>query len=64
MSIGDYVIAALMMATFGVLIAGVVLMGTGGKANAKYSNRLMVMRVSLQALVLIMLALLYAAGKH
>ena len=42
---GDTVIAALLLAIVGVLIAGVVLMGIGGKANAKYGNKLMVARV-------------------
>ena len=63
MSIGTYLIAILLMATFGVMMAGVVLMGLGGKANVRYGNRLMVARVSLQGLVLMMLALMFAVGK-
>lgn len=64
MTVGDYFIVALILATFGVLMAGVVLMGIGGKANQKYGNKLMVARVSLQGLVLLMLALLFAVGKN
>lgn len=63
MSGGDYVIVALMLATFGVLMAGIALMGIGGATNARYGNKLMVARVSLQGLVLLMLALLFAVGK-
>ena len=63
MSIGDCIIAALLLATFGVLVAGVVLMGVGGRANARYGNKLMVARVSLQGLVLLMLALMFAFNK-
>lgn len=63
MSVGDYAVIALMLATFGVLMAGIVLMGVGGSANARYGNRLMVARVSLQGLVLLMLALLFFIGK-
>lgn len=64
MSFGDFIIAVLMMATVGVLLAGIVLMGVGGKANLKYGNKLMVARVSLQGLVLLMVAMLAMAGKH
>ena len=64
MSVGDYVIVALMLATFGVLISGVVLMGIGGRANARLGNKLMMARVSLQGMVLMMLALLCTLGKN
>jgi len=60
---GDYVVAILMLATVGVLLAGIVLMGIGGKANAKYGNKLMVARVALQGLALLVLALLFMMGK-
>ena len=59
MSIGDYILGALVLATLGVLVAGIALMGAGGKANARYGNKLMVARVSLQGLALLTLALLY-----
>lgn len=59
MSIGDYIIVILMFATFGVLITGIALMGTGGETNKRYGNRLMMARVSLQGLVLIMLAMMF-----
>jgi len=62
MSAGDYLVLALMFATFGVLMAGIVLMGTGGSANLKYGNRLMSARVSFQGLVLLMLALMFFIG--
>jgi len=63
MSAGDYIVLALMLATFGVLMAGIVLMGAGGSANVKYGNKLMSARVSLQGLVLLMLALIFFIGK-
>lgn len=63
MSIGDYIVATLMLATFGVLIAGVALMGIGGAANQRYGNKLMMARVSLQGMVILMLALLFFLGK-
>lgn len=49
----------LILLTLAVLIAGIFLMGKGGKLNTKYSNKLMVARVSLQFLAIIMLALMY-----
>lgn len=63
MALGDYIIIALIFATFGVLLAGIMLMGIGGKANRRYSNKLMVARVSLQALVILMLLLMYSVSK-
>ncbi|MCE2927432.1 MAG: twin transmembrane helix small protein [Rickettsiales bacterium] len=63
MSAGDYIVLALMMATFGVLMAGIVLMGMGGNANLKYGNKLMTARVSFQGLVILMLALVFFMGK-
>ncbi len=63
MSASDYIVLALMMATFGVLMAGIVLMGMGGNANFKYGNKLMTARVSFQGLVLLMLALVFFMGK-
>lgn len=62
MSVGDYIIVALMLAVFGVLMAGVVLMGIGGATNARMGNKLMAARVSLQGLVMLMLALLFFLG--
>ena len=62
MSAGDYIVLALMFATFGVLMAGIVLMGTGGSTNLKHGNRLMVARVSFKGLVLAMLALMFFVG--
>lgn len=64
MSIGDYIVGALVLATLGVLVAGIALMGAGGKANARYGNKLMVARVSLQGLALLtLLAMFFVGGK-
>lgn len=63
MSLGDYIIAALLLATFAVLMAGIFLMGMGGETNKRYGNKLMVARVSLQGLVLLMLMVLFMLGK-
>lgn len=49
----------LILLTLVVLIVGILLMAKGGKLNEKYSNKLMVARVSLQFLAIIMLGLLY-----
>ncbi|MBI1274795.1 twin transmembrane helix small protein [bacterium] len=42
----------LMVATLLVLVGGVIVMGIGGKLNAKLSNKLMTWRVGLQALTI------------
>ncbi len=62
MGIGNFIAVLLLLATVGILIAGIVIMGVGGKLNAKYSNKLMTARVTLQGLALLMLALLFAIG--
>ncbi len=51
----------LMFSTVVVLIAGIALMAVGGKLNQKYANKLMVARVVLQALSIVLLAVLYFA---
>lgn len=52
----------LILATLGILVTGVVVMGMGGKINAKYNNKLMTARVIFQGLALLALALLFAIG--
>ena len=62
MSVGDYIIVALMLATFGVLVAGIALMSVGGEINTKYGNKLMFSRVGLQGMALLMLAFMFMLG--
>lgn len=53
-----------MVATLGVLFAGLFVMARGGEANRKYGNILMRWRVILQFSALIVLGLIMlAAGK-
>lgn len=53
-----------MLATLGVLFAGLIVMSRGGEVNKKYGNVLMRWRVILQFSALIVLGLLMlAAGK-
>ncbi|NBX02921.1 MAG: hypothetical protein EBR02_02420 [Alphaproteobacteria bacterium] len=53
----------LLFAVVAVLVAGVVLMGIGGKTNEKYANKLMIARVSLQGLAILLLVLMFAGRK-
>lgn len=62
MNFGYYILIVLILSVFVVLMAGVTLMGKGGKANFKYGNKLMIARVSLQGLVLVVLAIMYLFG--
>ncbi|MDE0718891.1 MAG: twin transmembrane helix small protein [Rhodospirillaceae bacterium] len=51
------------MALIGVVAAlftGVVLMGRGGEANARWGNKLMRARVGLQLIAVVLLLLLFA----
>ncbi len=43
----------------GVLLAGVILMGRGGEANARWGNKLMRARVGLQLVAVVLLLLLF-----
>ena len=62
MYIGSYILIILIAAVFAVLVAGVVLMGSGGKMNLKYGNKLMIARVSLQGTILLVLIAMYFIG--
>lgn len=56
-----------MFATLGVLVIGIGTMFVGGEFNKRYGNKLMVARVTLQALTVALVALLFfakALGKH
>jgi hypothetical protein len=54
---------ALMIATVLVLVIGVSLMASGGKANKKYSNQLMMLRVLLQGAAIALLFIMYLMFK-
>ncbi|NDF12969.1 MAG: twin transmembrane helix small protein [Proteobacteria bacterium] len=54
-----YILIFFALATLGVLIAGIILMAKGGKANKKYSNRLMMARVLLQGCAVLLLGLMF-----
>ena len=54
-------VVGLMMATVGVLVAGVIIMAKGGETNRKYGNKMMVWRVGLQGLTLAVVVLLLLA---
>lgn len=53
-----YLIGIALAATLGVLGVGVVAMLRGGEFNRKYGNKLMRLRVAMQALAIVLLLLL------
>ena len=57
------IVLLFMLATLVVLLAGIGMMMVGGKLNAKYGNKLMVARVSLQGLTVLLIGLLFLMGK-
>ena len=63
MNIGFILLMILMVATAGVLIAGIAVMVKGGETNAKYGNKMMVWRVALQGGALAMLGVLYLVSQ-
>jgi len=52
-----------MVAVLGALGTGLYAMTRGGKFNAKYGNKLMQLRVALQAAALLLFGLAMLAGK-
>jgi hypothetical protein len=58
MSVLMIILFAAMLATLVVLTVGILVMARGGEKNAKYSNRLMQLRVFFQGVALAALALL------
>jgi ABC-type methionine transport system permease subunit len=59
----NYILIILVFSVLAVLMAGVVLMGSGGELNKKYGNKLMVARVSLQWMIVLLLILVYVFHK-
>lgn len=59
-----YLLYLAMFATLAVLFVGVISMARGGSFDAKHSNKLMRMRVGLQALALGIFAALLLLSKY
>lgn len=64
MNISTVIIIVLLAATVIALISGIVLMMRGGEANRKYGNKMMVLRVSFQGLIVLMLGAMFLLGKQ
>jgi len=47
-----------------ILIAGIIVMISGGKLNRKFSSKLMSLRVVFQAIAILILAGVYFFSKH
>ncbi len=58
-----YVIGLALAAVVAALAAGIVAMVRGGEFNKKYANKLMRLRIGLQALALVLFALFMLAVK-
>lgn len=63
MEFGAILILILMLLTVIVLVAGIVLMASGGKLNEKYGNALMRWRIMLQMSAVFLLALMFFIAK-
>ena len=59
----EVLIIIALVATFAVLLAGVVAMLRGGAFNAKYGNKLMRARVAMQALAVGLIFSLYLINR-
>ena len=63
MTAGTFLLFGLMLATAAVLVTGLALMARGGEVNRKYSNKMMTLRVALQAAALVVMAVLLLTKK-
>lgn len=59
MNASHIIIILLMLGTLGVLLTGIFFMMRGGESNRKYSNKLMTLRVGLQAATIVLLGLMF-----
>ena len=57
-SVLPYLVGAALAATLAVLLAGVIVMARGGELNRKYGNKLMRLRVVMQATAVVLFVLL------
>ena len=55
-----FIVMFFVLGTLLVLIAGIIVMGRGGKLDEKWSNRLMTMRVVMQAFAILTVLALFA----
>ena len=60
---GAFLLFGLMLATAAVLVTGLALMARGGEPNRKYGNKMMALRVMLQAAALAVMAVLLLTKK-
>lgn len=60
----NIILILFMVATLGVLLLGLASMIKGGEWNRKYGNKLMIVRVSMQAATIALLGLLILFGGH
>ncbi len=64
MNIIHIALGASLLSVFGVLCLGLYAMAKGGEFNEKYANKLMRLRVALQGLAIILLALSYFLSQN
>lgn len=63
-SVFDILIPLALAAVLGILIVGVVSMLRGGNFNAKYSNKLMRMRVIAQLVAILLIGAFFLLSRH
>lgn len=58
----NIIILVLLAVTMSTMVAGIVLMAIGGEVNRKYGNRLMMMRVVSQGVLVLLLGAFFAVS--
>ena len=61
--VAPYIMVGALVAVVAVLLAGVFAMARGGEFNKKYGNKLMRARVVLQALAVLIIAVVWLVAK-
>lgn len=59
----DYILLIIMSIVFLIMVSGLVVMTIGGKTSQKYSNKLMRARVAAQALVILLLGIMFMLSR-
>lgn len=62
MATSTYILIFFMAATLMALVAGLFVMAGGGRVNEKYSSKIMMARVGLQATALVFIVLLFLSA--
>ena len=60
----QFILVLFMLATFAVVVVGIIAMAVNGKLNKKHSNKLMRLRVLFQAIAVLVFVIIIWASRN